>query len=252
MKYTIYIVLVTILSSCGFSYANPIDDNCPNLTYDKAPVVNADQYLCNTEYAVAYSYTTKNPIYSTELLLANHTGNLPRTNDFREDTRIPLKYQATLSDYYKSICNTNGEFCDRGHITPNQDFSSCDICVHESFLLSNMLPQSYKSNRGQWKSLEIWIRKYVSNHPDGVYVITGPIYDINHLTIGNGVWVPNKLFKVVIDAKYGTSISFIMDNGEVSSFKTQIHNIEDIENLTKIVFNFRLNKTQVSNINDWK
>jgi endonuclease G, mitochondrial len=197
MKKLITILLLLISFT---AFGNPIDDKCKQFVYKSAPVVTADQYICHTQYALAYSFNSKNPIYTVEFLDKSHTGDLPRTNDFRVDPVIAPEHQATPKDYYKSMCN--GDRCDKGHMTPFQDFSACAVCGSESFLMDNMVPQASKNNEIIWKNMEVKIREYAANHPAGVYVITGPAYMFTaHTTIGaNKVWVPDYLFKIMIDA----------------------------------------------------
>jgi endonuclease G len=237
------ILFCVAFSGCTVS-ANTIDDKCPQLTYKHAPTVKADQYLCRNQYAVAYSYVYKNPIYTTEFLTASHTGKLPRTNDFRVDPSIPKQFAANPSDYI----NQKGCFgmrCDRGHMTPDQDFSACVICVSESFLMSNMVPQNFKNNEVIWKDMEIAIRKYVAKGND-VYVITGPVYAVLPVpTIGaNKVSVPSHLFKMVIDAKTSKSIAFYMDNNDIDPklLQSKVVSIDVIEKASGIVFESTLDK----------
>jgi endonuclease G len=244
----LFVILALLVSS--FAYANGIDDKCPALTYKSAPVVKADQYLCRTQYAVAYSYTTKNPIYTTELLTASHTGKLPRTNDFRKDPEIPAKFAATPGDYSNQK-GCAGDRCDRGHMTPDQDFSACAKCVSESFLMSNMVPQNFKNNEVIWKDMEEAIRKFVAGGHD-VYVISGPVYlKTPSPTIGsNKIAVPDHLFKVVIDSKTGQSIAFYMENSpiDVSLLSKQAVSLEAIEKVTGISFNASLDKKAVGGL----
>lgn len=242
------LLLIPLLSN-----ANGIDDKCPSLTYKLAPVVDADQYLCNQEYAVAIDWGAKNPIYSTEYLSKDHIGKLPRTNDFRPDTRIPDQFESKPQDYLKSFCN--GGRCDRGHITPDQDFSSCEMCVHESFLMSNMIPQNFNNNEVIWKKMEMYLRIYVKTH-DPIYIITGPIYNSDKPTATIGVdhvWVPDLIFKIAIDSKTGKSISFMMPNTKLNAedLPKYITNILTIEGKTGIKFDSSLDKTSIANYKDW-
>lgn len=231
--------------------ANPIDMSCPKLTYKSAPIINADQYVCHTQYALAYSWMSRNPIYTTEFLVQSHTGGLPRTNNFRVDPAIDPHHQATPNDYEKSMCN--GGRCDRGHMTPDQDFSACVICVSESFFMSNMVPQHFKNNEVIWKGMEMKIRGYVANHPAGVYVITGPAYrSVNPATIGkNHVWVPDMLWKIMIDATTGKSIAFMMPNEPVADLSQFVVSIDMVEASTGIKFDASLDKGTVANYQVW-
>lgn len=254
------LVLVSLFLSLS-ALANPIDNACKSLSYKSAPVVNADQYICHHEYAIAYSWTSRNPIYTTEFLDKSHVGALPRTNDFRVDPAVDSHHQATPRDYSHSgtacgpVTGARSSSCDKGHMTPDQDFSACDICVHESFFLTNMVPQNYKNNEIRWKELEGKIRKYVQLHPKGVYVITGPIYANGKpvTMIGkNQVWVPSHLFKLIIDAETGKSIAFLMPNAEIKDqLINYVTNLSAIEVATGIKFDSSLDKITIANYNDW-
>jgi len=244
-------ILALLLLISATSHANPIDISCPVLTYKSAPIVNADQYVCHTEYALAYSWTSRNPIYTTELLTKDHTGKLPRTNDFRVDPAIDPRHQATPKDYIKSTCN--GGRCDRGHMTPDQDFSACEVCVHESFFMDNMVPQNYKNNEVIWKEMEMMLRAYVVTHPAGIYVITGPVYKTSApATIGKDrVWVPDSLWKIAIDVSTGKSIAFMMPNEPESNLSQFVVSLSAIEAATGIKFDDSLDKMTVGNYSDW-
>jgi len=243
---------ICLLLASTLSFANDIDVKCPQLTYKTAPVVQADQYICHQEYAVAYSYRSKNPIYTAEFLNKSHTGSEPRTNDFRVDPAIPPEYQASPKDYYHSGTACNGGRCDRGHMTPDQDFSSCAVCVSESFFMSNMVPQNYKNNEVIWKELEELLRKYVAVHPTGIYVITGPAYQSPVHTLGaDQVWIPAMLFKVAIDAQTGKSIAFYMPNAPEDDLSQFVVNLATIEAATGIKFDETLDKQSVGDFNAW-
>ena len=252
MKF-ITLFLALALTSLSTAFANGIDDKCKQLTYKSAPIVSADQYICHTEYAIAYSYKSKNPIYTTELLLPSHTGNLPRTNDFRVDPAVPKQYQSKPKDYHNSGTACNGGRCDQGHMTPDQDFSSCMICVHESFFMSNMVPQNYKNNEVIWKSMEVMFRKYVQTHPAGIYIITGPVYNTaSPATLGDDkIWIPDLLFKIAIDVQTGKSIAFLMPNAPEGNLSQFVTNLTTIEKLTGIRFDNSLDKFARGNFNDW-
>ena len=250
MKKILFLVLLFPL----LALANGIDDHCPKLRYKSAPVVNADKFICHQQYAVAYSYSHKTPIYTTEFLESADIGELPRSDNFRPDPNVPSIYSATVADYKGTTTECGGARCDRGHMTPSQDFSSCEVCVSESFYLSNMVPQNYQNNEIIWKYLETKIRKYVAaNNP--VYVITGPIYNTTPpKTIGNGkVAVPDMLFKVVIDSKTGESIAFMMVNKNypVGDLNGLIVTLSILEQATGIKFDKSLNKKKSGSYQAW-
>jgi endonuclease G len=244
MKKFIYAALLLVTSCMGPAHANPIDDKCPQLTYKHAPVVAADQFICHTEYAVALSYKTRNPAYTTEYLAADHTGAVARSNDFKPDPQVPAQYAVKPHEYAGQICH--GERCDKGHMTPDQDFSACEPCVHESFYMSNMVPQNARNNEIIWKHMEISIRNYVAAHGP-VYVITGPVYGNNPDHIGNGIAVPDQLFKVVISVATGVSVAFLMPNEDkpISALPSFIVPLALVEGLAGVSFDESLDKHAV-------
>lgn len=252
MKFLKRLILSSVLLLSFSAHANGIDDKCPQLTYKSAPVINADQYLCRKEYAVAYSYSTRNPIYTTEFLTKSHSGKEPRVDDFRPDKDIPEQYRATLSDYVHSQCN--GGRCDRGHMTPNADFSSDSQAADESFLLSNMVPQNFQNNEIIWKNMETHIRDYVAKGHD-VYVLTGPAYtNPVHTTIGSHkIAVPDMLWKVAIDSKTGQYMAFYMPNQNipVHDLMSKQVSLDVIEKATGLKFDNHLDKHSVTQFPDW-
>lgn len=245
MRTTLIIALCLFWQAVG---ANPIDDKCPHLTFGTAPAVQADQFVCHKQYAVAFSYKTHNPIYTTEFLDKTHTGGLPRTNDFKVDPAIPAQHQATPRDYIGAICGPGHARCDKGHMTPDQDFSACAQCVHESFYMSNMVPQHYKNNEVIWKQLETKIRAYAAKRPKGVYVITGPAYhypDKPTATIGKiNIWVPDALFKIIIDAETADSVTYFMPNAPEQDLGKFIYSLGTVEAATGIEFDVHLDKSK--------
>ena len=254
----LFLILSLALASIP-AFANPIDDECPHLTYGPAPVTPAaDQYVCHRQYAVAYSYKTRNPVYTTEFLDKSHTGKLPRTNDFKVDPAIPKERQATPADYVKAVCDLSGgkDRCDKGHMTPDQDFSACAQCVHESFYMSNMVPQNFKNNEVIWKNMEALIRKYAATRPKGLYVISGPAYRNPaqpSATIGkNKVWVPDALFKIVIDAETGEATTFFMPNAPEANLQQFVMMLSVVEGVTGIAFDPKLDRDRIGSINGWK
>lgn len=251
--HNIYKFFTGLLLVLGFTttQANVIDTKCPQFTYKSAPVINASQYLCKTQYAIAFSYATKNAIYTTEFVTASHFGPIPRSNNFHTDTAVPTRYRVSSADYTGTMCN--GDRCDRGHLTPNLDFTACDICGDESFLMTNIVPQNYKNNQGIWKALEDKVHDYVVKGND-VFVITGPIYIGIPSTISTkNIWVPSALFKIIVNARTGKSIAFVVENISipVTKLSQKVVNIETIEVLTGIVFESTLDKKTVAKFLEW-
>jgi endonuclease G len=80
-------------------------------------------------------------------------GPVPRSNKFiQDDTFPPSFYKIDESDYkYTGY--------DRGHLCNSEDRTSSSFLNKETFLMSNMLPQTPELNRGPWERLEAYCRK---------------------------------------------------------------------------------------------
>jgi endonuclease G len=116
-----------------------------------------------------------------------------------------------------------------------------------------MVPQNYQNNEIIWKYLENKVRTYVVKK-NPVYVITGPVYTVRpYHTIGKGVAVPDRLFKIVIDSVTGKSISFMMANVNypVGALNGKIVPLLEIENVTGITFNSSLDKNKSASYQEW-
>jgi len=239
----------------NLTYANYIDDTCPQFVIWGAPKVKVEsnrQYMCKTAYAINYNYTHKTLDYAVELLdISKFTAQkVSRKNDFREDTNIPEKYRSTLKDYSASGY-------DRGHMAPAGDFAYDANVMSESFLLSNMVPQLPNINRGVWKSIEELVRTSLDKNKK-LYVITGTIYD-DKPNLMSTVSIPSYTFKIVIDDNRKKSIAFIVPNKPVDSNDPvkYITTIQEIEAKTGINFSPNLPKSlstlesSKGNLSDW-
>jgi endonuclease G len=206
MKRFLSALLVSLLVS-STSYAAP--SHCDQLVaygYPQSATSLDTTQLCRIAYTVNHDNTRKTPIYSAELLLKeNSSGDNPRVNAFKADPDLHPTQRAELRDYSKAY--------DRGHMTPFEDAKKDSAAALQTFYLSNMVPQDLHLNRGLWHALENHVRTWAANSKNGVYVITGPVYDTKTpKTIGNGVAVPDRVFKVVIDKTTHQGIGFLVPN----------------------------------------
>ncbi len=87
--------------------------------------------------------------------------------------------------------------------------------MSQSFTLANVVPQYSQNNRKAWASIEKATRKYAMRAAGDVYVITGPVFDGNVRTIGNGrVWVPTYLYKLVYDPSTNRAWAHWIENAD--------------------------------------
>ncbi|MBW3694310.1 DNA/RNA non-specific endonuclease [Vibrio sp. T187] len=227
MKKILLLSLTTLLLHVApFSSAS---ETCGEHLVKGMPSNNSDQVLCRTGYAVGYNYQTKSADWVAYHVTAESVNaQFKRSNNFKVDSELPEYAQSTLSDY------SNSGY-DRGHLAPSAAMDFSQESMQESFLLSNMSPQLPGFNRVGWRLLEEHVRDLANEYQE-LYVVTGPIYEGNEASIGDGVVIPSAFYKVVLDPYYNDAIAFIVPHRDVSGselvdFVTTIDDVEERTNL---------------------
>ncbi len=179
--------------------------------------------------------------------------NVSRTNDFRTDSLVKTG-SAEETDYFLKTVADDGELVydgfgyDRGHLAPSADFRWSQTALSESYFYSNMSPQKPEFNRERWAELESWIRTYVIDFQESVFVITGPVLKLGLKQQGaNKVSIPEQFYKIVIDldGKEKKAIAFLMPNDHCAYPVTgYLTSIDEIEKLTGLDFFSSLDDAQ--------
>lgn len=201
--------------------------------------LDKDNYLSVKEgYVVSYNSSRKGPNWVSWELNSTYLGEVERRNNFRPDDSLPPEInQATLDDYdYSGF--------DRGHMCPSGDRSLHIDSNSETFLLSNILPQAKHSNRGAWADLEQESRRLV-NEGKELFIIAGGVFQLGYRSIGDGLAVPDQLFKVIVildnqnqDVTPDTQVIAVLvpnDNRKIAQTTSWLNyrvSIDSIEELT--------------------
>jgi endonuclease G len=188
-----------------------INQQCPQFTVNGTPQYESqpgDQELCKTNYAVIHRCSVKAPVAVFEHLTpAAMSGPAKRKDNFRPDPAVAPQCSASLADYA-----TVGSTHDRGHMAPAGNNTQNDAIMSESFFLSNMVPQVANNNRGIWKQLETWERQWATAPGTDFYIISGGIYDQGHPVTGNGLGIPTRLYKIIIEKNSKNVQAYLMPN----------------------------------------
>lgn len=207
-----------------------------NPHYAGAPIATNDWiYLTNRTYTVAFDTNTMNPAWVAYKLEYGGGGVAPpRPYRFKTDHRLPSPVKH--DDY------TNTGY-DRGHMAP-----SYAIAVRygkaaqiETFLMSNVIPQTSGMNRGPWRLLEEEVAKdWVKEGP--IWVVTGPLYGNQTNTLPTGVRIPEASWKVFIQ-RPGTNrvprtLAFIVPQRVLQSdpYTNFVTSVDEVERKTGIDF----------------
>jgi len=216
-----------------------INTQCPQFTVNGTPEYQAqpgDQELCRKNYAVIHRCSVKAPVAVFEHLTpAGMNGPAKRRDDFRPDPAVVEQCRASLADYA-----TVGRTHDRGHMSPAANNSQSDQIMSESFFLSNMLAQVANNNRGAWRLLEVAVRQWASQPGTDFYVISGGIFDTGHPVTGNGLGIPTRLYKIVVERNSRQVQAYLFPNAPISpatSWPQYQTTMTEIERATGIRFN---------------
>jgi endonuclease G len=203
--------LLLVLLFVPLAVLAQINQQCPQFTVNGTPQYAAqpgDQELCKTNYAVIHRCSVKAPVAVFEhLTVAAMTGPAKRKDNFRPDPQVIPACSATLADYA-----TVGRTHDRGHMAPAGNNTQNDAIMSESFFLSNMVAQVANNNRGIWKQLETWERQWATAPGTDFYIISGGIYDPGHPVTGNGLGIPTRLYKIIIEKNSRNVQAYLMPN----------------------------------------
>ncbi|AZB41798.1 DNA/RNA non-specific endonuclease [Bacillus sp. FJAT-42376] len=211
---------------------------------------NSTNYLMTKpQYDLSYNDSKRTPNWVSWHLDADDSGSTPRQDDFRADTSLPAGwYEVTASEF-------SGSGFDRGHMCPSADRTSSVADNSATFFMTNMIPQAPNNNQVTWADLESYSRELAAAGNE-LYIISGG-YGVGgtgsngyKTTVGNGVVVPAKTWKVIVVLPKGDNdasrvsastrvIAVVVPNDQTASSKPWSSyrvSVDSIESMTG--FNF--------------
>ena len=133
------------------------------------PDVTDEWLLIQRDYVIYYDGNLRIPLFTAERIDETRLTPLHRTDCFRRDVRINAPLESKPSDYDEPIF-------DQGHLAAFANQTSSRIAGNNSFMMSNMVPQTCQFNRGIWQILEGVTRGW-AREKRRIYVISGSIMD---------------------------------------------------------------------------
>ena len=191
--------------------------------------------LENTGFTVGYSESLKSPLCSAYRVFdVKNLDSGDRPASFYIDKRTAAK--VSQDDYTRSGF-------DRGHLAPNFAIATRygNEAQNETFLMSNIIPQTPNVNQRIWKDLEMLVAKKYGRYFDEVWVITGPIFNSrNPERLESGVAIPDAYYKIIVDESDGNlrALAFIIDRfcPPNTRIKSHLVSIDEIEQKTALDF----------------
>ncbi|MFL0269735.1 DNA/RNA non-specific endonuclease [Candidatus Clostridium radicumherbarum] len=208
-------------------------------------ISNSNNYLMiKTQYDFSYNNSKHEPNWTSWHLDSGDLGSAPRQDDFRPDTTLPTGWYEVAADEF------SGSGFDRGHMCPSADRTATVADNSATFLMDNMLPQAPNNNQITWANLENYARTLISAGNE-LYIISGGYGSGGagsngyKTTVGNGVVVPAKTWKIIVVLPNGNNdvsrvttstrvISVLMPNDQTCNsqpwgyYRTSVDNIESL------------------------
>lgn len=184
----------------------PLNSNS-NLAFKNPDTQNPEIILSRDQYVISYNKQRRTPNYVAWKLEASQIGSSGRSNNFAIDEELDRYLQQTTNKHAVDATDYKGSCYDRGHQVPSADRTDSITNNEQTFLMSNMIPQTAYLNRVIWEHLEQYSRDLVQKQGKKLFIVAGPIYDKAMGAIGpdSDIQVPSKNFKIIymLDANQG-------------------------------------------------
>lgn len=201
-----------IPESVHLAFGNP-----SNATQDPA---NEDNFLVIGEgSAFSYNNSRGGVNWVSWRTTRDDVGNAIPRPDFRPDPRLPKWYNRI--GYY----DYSGSGYDRGHMVPSADRFANPRLNEETFMMSNIVPQTGALNQFPWNELEMYIRSLVRKRQD-IYQIAGCYGDAGRLK--HKITVPTNCWKIAMIMPRGRTPDKLDERTRILT--VDMPNIEGIEN----------------------
>lgn len=238
-KRKIYTVIAVLILIGVYAYEAYIDKKAETQTVNqgKEPKHDTNEYFLPTSttgqivhhqgYSLSYSEAHEQAEWVAYELKKSHLSNINFNRPYFEID----KAVKTKAAHWRNYKNSG---YDRGHLCPAGDRKYSKSAHDETFLTSNISPQTHEFNSGIWNTLEQKVRYWASKY-DGVFVATGGVLENSLQTIGEEkVSVPRQFYKIVMDNNTGKTkaIAFLLphkdSNKPLYQFVTSVDNIEKL------------------------
>jgi len=207
--------------------------------------------LKNTGSICGYSDVMKNPVWVAFRMFDPASPYIPaqRPDDFQTDQRTFVKVRS--SDF-------TGSGYDRGHLAPNFGIARCygPEAQVETFLMSNIIPQTHSLNAGLWKDLEM---RSAVNYParfTEVWVIAGPIFGSSKKQTPSGIPIPEACYKILIDETEGQvrvqAFVFQQEPRSGAPLNSYLVSVDEVESMTGLDFFTELENTAENALESYK
>lgn len=191
--------------------------------------------LTNLAYVVGYDDRRGNPAWAVYRLPGESLPQrFPRPTRFRTDNRTAARVGPEV--YAKSGY-------DRGHLAPNHAIATRfgAAAQEETFLMSNVMPQTPELNQGPWRRVEATLADSTAVRSREIWVTVGPVYRGQPVSLQGKTLVPGACFLLVADElpRGGVRLQAILMPQRVSrqeEVARHVTSVDEVERATGLDF----------------
>lgn len=232
-KIIVFLVLINCFSCKEINETiieNDIDTSTNNKEFNFLPTNTTNAVYVHNTYTLSYSEEHEQAEWVAYFLDEEDIKYVNYDRPFFEVDETIITGAAHWRNYKKSGYN-------KGHLLPAGDRRGSYKEYEETFLTSNISPQTYEFNSGIWNRLEQKVRYWAQKY-DGVYVVTAGVLEDDLKTIGyEHVAVPKYFYKVLLTKDKTRMIGFLVPHKESNkSLYEFVVSVNEIEKLTGIDF----------------
>ena len=199
----------------------------PNIS--GASTVSTTNYLAVKKgYVMSYNGVEGRANWVGWTLRASDVGPVERSERFRQDDGFPRGFKIVDEKDYRE------SGYDRGHLCNSEDRTSSEYLNEETFLMSNIIPQTPTLNRGPFKFLEAYCRKLVVKKGQQLLIYSGGIGAADRLA--SGVPVPKFCWKAVYTPTEVIYVLFPNERTLSKNWKNYIVSKDRLEKMTGFQF----------------
>ena len=184
---------------------------------------NHSHYLIQRDVeALDFNDTRRLPNWASWNLTTSDTGSSGRSSSFYADASLPSGFYQVQSTGY------SGSGYDRGHMCPSGDRTDTVADNDETFLMSNIIPQSPDNNQGVWANLEGYCRTLAAAGNE-VLITCGPEGFSGARTASSGlVYIPSNVWKIIVVVPPGVGETLNRISNSTRVITVSIPNVQGV------------------------
>lgn len=232
---------ILVLSLLTVSFVSSYAQRGAHEKYGLPTKTNDGIIIKRGEFIYSFNRTTGFSNWVLHRLGKDDFGPVPRFHGpFFKDSLLPIDLpRPTNTDF------ENSGF-DKGHAVRSEERTCTNEANRQTFVMSNVFPQTPELNRGPWLDCERWVEKMCKDSTYEFWIVVGPVYETGktvYLNKKNKTFpVPQFVFKVMMVKKPNGSIEKIavvmpnINGIRKLDWKTYIVPLSKVEELTGYKF----------------